>query len=517
MPTKGFRIEPHIPIMSNTKIIQLLQESENFTKMLLSIIEEGIIICDHGFHIHTWNKFVEEMTGLTAETLHDQLLFHVFPSLAEPQNQALLQRGLLGETVLMPDFVQHSTDGSVKWYRGKLCPHLGTNGENLGAFLVLTNITNEKKSDEKNAHLEDSLQNQRMLAEALGRIIFANTISTNLSSLLELICQECAFLFNANSVQVWLLKDEGLTKIAGYGFQSEPDFVKIPLGNSQHVAVQVVHTKKPYLINDNPLDGDSDFRDNSDGKSSNSLMAVPLMKGQEVIGTLAIEHYSPNEFSTTDLEIALQFGSYASVAVESARLYTEIIQANEKLVQTYDSTLAGWAKALELRDRETEGHTQRVTNGTMKLARDLGLSDDELVHIYRGALLHDIGKMGIPDTILRKPGHLSEQEWAIMRQHPIYAYEWLHPIEYLRPALEIPYSHHEKWDGTGYPQGLTGKTIPLAARIFSVIDVWDALSFDRSYRKAWPQTRVLEYIQSQAGTHFDPEIVDHFMKIYTTL
>ena len=144
------------------------------------------------------------------------------------------------------------------------------------------------------------------------------------------------------------------------------------------------------------------------------------------------------------------------------------------------------------------------------------LSDAELVHMYRGALLHDIGKMGISDSILLKPGPLTDEEWVIMQKHPQYAYEMLSPIKYLRPVLDIPYCHHEKWDGTGYPHGLKGEQIPLAARIFAVVDVWDALRSDRPYRTAWPENKVREYIRSQAGTHFDPQVVAAYMNLMDT-
>lgn len=142
-----------------------------------------------------------------------------------------------------------------------------------------------------------------------------------------------------------------------------------------------------------------------------------------------------------------------------------------------------------------------------------GIPENEMVHIRRGALLHDIGKLGVPDNILLKPSQLNDDEWAIMRKHPVFAYEWLYPIEYLRPCLAIPYSHHEKWDGTGYPQGLKGEQIPLAARIFAVVDVWDALTSDRPYRQAWPQEKVLEYIRQQARAHFDPKVVELFLQM----
>lgn len=178
----------------------------------------------------------------------------------------------------------------------------------------------------------------------------------------------------------------------------------------------------------------------------------------------------------------------------------------------YDATIEGWSRALDLRDKETEGHTQRVAAMTIDLARALRISNAELVHIRRGALLHDIGKMGVPDAILHKPGPLTDEEWVIMRKHPKLAYDMLSPIEFLRPALHIPGSHHEKWDGTGYPRGLSGEQIPLAARIFAIVDVWDALNSDRPYRDAWPQDKTLEHIRSETGTHFDPHIVDVFLK-----
>jgi putative nucleotidyltransferase with HDIG domain len=184
-----------------------------------------------------------------------------------------------------------------------------------------------------------------------------------------------------------------------------------------------------------------------------------------------------------------------------------------EVAQAYDLTIEGWSHALDLRDHETEGHTQRVTEMTVHLARTLGVDEEALVHIRRGALLHDIGKMGIPDEILLKPGKLTAEEWAIMQQHPVYAYDFLAPIAYLRPALDIPYCHHEKWDGTGYPRRLQGEQIPYAARLFALVDVWDALCSDRPYRCGWPREEVCAYIRAGAGSHFDPRLVDPFLRL----
>jgi putative two-component system response regulator len=187
--------------------------------------------------------------------------------------------------------------------------------------------------------------------------------------------------------------------------------------------------------------------------------------------------------------------------------------AHNELKAAYDATIEGWSRAMDLRDRETEGHTQRVTQLTLKLAEAAGMNQEELVHIRRGALLHDMGKLGIPDAVLHKPAKLTDEEWVLMRQHPQLAYDMLHPIDYLHPALDIPYCHHEKWDGSGYPRGLKGEQIPLVARLFAIVDVWDALTSDRPYRPAWQKEETLKYIKEQSDKHFDPRAVDLFFQI----
>ena len=200
---------------------------------------------------------------------------------------------------------------------------------------------------------------------------------------------------------------------------------------------------------------------------------------------------------------------YQKLLQERAKLR----EANAQLLNAYEATIEGLSHALDLRDRETEGHSQRVTEVTIKLAQALHISDEEIVHIRRGALLHDIGKIGIPDSILHKPDSLTPEEWVMMRKHPQFAYNMLSPIEYLRPALDIPYNHHEKWDGTGYPRGLKGDEIPMSARLFAIADVWDAVTSDRPYRPAWTQERALAHIREQSGKHFDPTVVELFFKV----
>lgn len=202
-----------------------------------------------------------------------------------------------------------------------------------------------------------------------------------------------------------------------------------------------------------------------------------------------------------------------AIAIDNVLMFEEIQRSNMELVLAYDSTIEGWSKALELRDKETEGHTKRVTELSVQLARQMGFSESAIVQVRRGALLHDIGKMGVPDEILLKPDKLTKEEFDTMKKHTEYAFEWLSPIPFLREAIEIPYCHHEKWDGTGYPRGLKGEQIPLAARVFAVVDVFDALTVDRPYRVAMEVPEVLAYIEGQSGTHFDPRVVDAFLRL----
>jgi putative nucleotidyltransferase with HDIG domain len=240
---------------------------------------------------------------------------------------------------------------------------------------------------------------------------------------------------------------------------------------------------------------------------------VPLITKGQVKGVLEVFHRAVLEPDEEWFDFLNTLAGQTAIAIENATLFESLQRSNLELTLAYDATIEGWSRALDLRDKETEGHSRRVTEMTVKLARTFGLSEEELVQVRWGALLHDIGKMGVPDEILLKPGPLTEEEWLKMKMHPTFAHEMLSPIRYLRLALDIPYYHHEKWDGTGYPHGLKGTLIPLAARIFAVVDVWDALCSDRPYRPAWIEERVREHILASSGTHFDPQVVDLFIKM----
>jgi putative nucleotidyltransferase with HDIG domain len=303
---------------------------------------------------------------------------------------------------------------------------------------------------------------------------------------------------------------------AGRGFRSKPaEGLKQRLGEGYAGRAALEHriiavTRLAKLGQTAPLPG------MWAGEHFVTYYAVPLIAKGQVKGVLNIYHRAPLDPDLEWTNFLETLSTQAAIAIDNATLFDNLQRANAELALAYDATIEGWSRALDLRDHATEGHTQRVTEMTLHLARAMGIKDHELVHIRRGALLHDIGKMGISDTILLKPDRLREDEWEIVRKHPTHAYELLSPIFYLVPALDIPYCHHEKWDGTGYPRGLKGEGIPLAARMFAVADVWDALTSDRYYRKAWPREKVRQYIREQSGIHFDPKVVEVFLRLQST-
>ncbi len=249
------------------------------------------------------------------------------------------------------------------------------------------------------------------------------------------------------------------------------------------------------------------------GEGFESYVATPLVAKGRLQGVLELFHRSELDPDDDWHDFLTTLATQAAIALDNATLFESLERSNLELRLAYDRTIEGWARALDLRDEETEGHSRRVTDMTVRLAERMGMPSQDLVHVRRGALLHDIGKMGVPDRILLKPAKLDPDEWEVMKKHPTYAVDLLSPIDFLKPALDIPYAHHERWDGGGYPRGLSGERIPLAARIFAVVDVYDALTSDRPYRAAWPSERALEYIREQSGKHFDPRVVDEFLEM----
>ncbi|MBU1964564.1 MAG: HD domain-containing protein, partial [Proteobacteria bacterium] len=364
---------------------------------------------------------------------------------------------------------------------------------------------------------EERLKRQIDRLAALRAIDMAITASLDMRVTFSIFLEQVINNLHVDAADVLVLNSHSfnkLTFVAGRGFRTNAlRYTNLSIGEG--FAGRVAQERKTICIPDLEKEA-QDLLKISPQISSEDFVAyygAPLIAKGQVKGVLEIFNRTPLEPDQEWLDFLEALATQAAIAADNAMLFDDLQKSNLDLLQAYDSTLEGWSNALDLRDRETEGHSQRVTEMTLRMARQMGMRDSELAHVRRGALLHDIGKMGIPDGILLKPGPLDDEEWEIMRKHPVYAYELLYPITYLRPAVDIPYSHHEKWDGTGYPRGLKGVHIPLAARIFAIVDVWDALRSDRPYRPAWPEEKTREHIKEQTGKQFDPKVVEVFLEL----
>ncbi|MBL8059068.1 MAG: PAS domain S-box protein [Anaerolineales bacterium] len=367
----------------------------------------------------------------------------------------------------------------------------------------------------QNAHLFAETERRLRRVQALRQVDVTIASSLELHTILNVLLDQALSQLGVEAAAVLLLNPprQTLEHVASRGFRTRAiERTRLPLGEGP--TGRVLRGQPLVAIPDLAQSAEPLMRaDLLKGEGFAAYYAAPLTFRRQIKGVLEVFHRTPLNPDEEWLEYFETLAGQAALAVENVGLFDELQQSNAELTHAYDATIAGWSRALDLRDKETEGHSQRVTDMTLVLAGALGLSADDLTHVRRGALLHDIGKMGVPDTILLKPGPLTEAEWAVMRRHPELAYEMLSPIVFLRPALDIPYCHHERWDGAGYPRGIRGEQIPLAARIFAVVDVWDALRSDRPYRPAWERAAAREHLRQGAGSHFDPAIVKVFLEL----
>jgi putative nucleotidyltransferase with HDIG domain len=365
-----------------------------------------------------------------------------------------------------------------------------------------------------NAQLHEESQRRLDHLRSLRNVDIAITSSLDLHVTLEVFVDQVITQLHLDAANVLTLNPNMLTLeySAGYGFRSDAlrhTQLRLGEGLAGRAALERRTIHLPNLNEDlNELQRSPHLRD----ENFKVYFAVPLIAKGQIKGVLEAFHRDPIVPGEEWMGFLETLAGQAAIAMDNAELFDGLQRTNIELALAYDTTIEGWSCALDLRDKETEGHTLRVTELTLRLAREMGISEAELVHVRRGALLHDIGKMGIPDAILLKPGPLSDEEWVIMRKHPVYALDLLTRIPYLRSSLDVPYYHHEKWDGSGYPTGLSGEQIPLAARIFAVADVWDALRSDRPYRPGWDEEKARDYIISEAGKHFDPQVIEVFQR-----
>ncbi|HEY3288854.1 MAG TPA: HD domain-containing phosphohydrolase [Anaerolineae bacterium] len=368
-----------------------------------------------------------------------------------------------------------------------------------------------------NARLFDDAQRRLRNVEALHTIDTSITGSVDLNMTLQVILDQVKTQLGVDAADFLLLDEHNQTLdyAAGAGFRVPP-IRRFSVDHDIDCAADVVRNQRMVYFPCLDTVPDANCKSTIVGESFRAYVGVPLIAKNEVKGVLEVFHRTPLDSSKEWVSFLVALGAQAAIAIDNSQLFTNLQRSNQDLSEAYESTLEGWARAMELRDQETQGHTRRVAEMTVQLARIIGVDEADLIHLRRWALLHDIGKMAISDSILLKPSALNAEEWRVMRLHPVHAYRMLLPIAFLRRALDIPYSHHEKWDGSGYPLGLKGEEIPLWARIFAVVDVWDALRSNRPYHRPWPDDQARQYLADQSGHHFDPNVVSVFLNTMTS-
>jgi putative nucleotidyltransferase with HDIG domain/PAS domain S-box-containing protein len=477
---------------------ELASASERYIDTLDNILE-GCQIIGFDWRYLYINSATARQAHRTREELLDHTMMEMYPGIEETEVFRNLRRCMEERISFHWDNEFTYPDGSTGWFELSLQP------VPEGVFILSIDITERRLG-------EIRIRQQIEQLTALTNIDQAIISSFDLKVTLDVIISQVLSQLNVDAADMLILEPDGLTLscAAGQGFRTPAiPSARMPMSESQpaweHRLIYIENLESrpdPRLVTPPGI-----------SEAFVCYVGVPLIVKERVKGVLEIFHRSPLQPKQDWIDFLYSLAGQSTIAVDNAHLFEDLERSNLELSQAYDATIEGWSRALDLRDKETEGHTQRVTELTLELARAYGLPDSELQYIRWGALLHDIGKMGIPDNILLKPDKLTEEEWARMKKHPTFAYEMLLPIAYLKSSLDIPYCHHEKWDGTGYPRGLKGEDIPLSARLFSVVDVWDALRSDRPYRQGWTKEKTLEHIISLSGTHFDPTVVKYFLTI----
>jgi PAS domain S-box-containing protein len=462
---------------------------------------EGCQVIGFDYRYLYVNEAVIEHGRIAMEELLGHTMVEAYPGIDSTPMFSVLERCMDSREPAELENEFTYPDGSTAWFMLKMEP------VPEGVFILSFDITSRKRA-------EQELAAQLKRVQALREIDLAILATTDLPFTLHTVLEKTTDLLAADAADILLVdpETEDLEFAAGLGFRSsgiEQSRLRIGQGHAGRAAAE----RAPVIIEDLRQSGNIFLRRNLiKDEGFVSAVFVPLVAKGQPVGVLEVFHRSRLSADRAWLEYLETLAGQAAIAIESGRMFHGLLRSNVDLGMAYDTTIEGWSRALDLRDKETEGHTLRVTQMTVALAQMAAIPASEIVHVRRGALLHDIGKMGVPDHILLKPDKLTDAEWEIMRKHPVFAYELLAPIEYLQPALDIPHYHHEKWDGTGYPEGLAGEDIPLPARLFAVADVWDAITNDRPYRSAWSREDAIEHIRQQDGSQFDPLAVDLFLQ-----
>jgi len=489
---------------------RLLQERER-ARQYLDVAGVMLLVLETDGRVSLINRKGAQMLGFTEEEIIGRNWFDDFiPDRLRGSVRTVFTRLMAGEITPVehhenPVLTRDGTERLVAWNNTLIRDEGGR---------IIAALSSGEDITERALAQEQARSRLEHLA-ALHEIDLVISASLDLRVTLAQLLDHIAEQFHVDAADVLLLNrhTQTLEYAAGRGFRAggiKDSRLKLGEGIAGIAALERRSIRIPDL-----LDPASGFvrAPLLEGEGFVAYYVVPLMAKGRVQGVLEALHRSPLSLDEEQQGFLEALAAQAAIAIDNATLFEDLQRSHSAITLAYDATLEGWAHALDLRDRVTERHTERVTEMTVRLARALDMSEENLVHLRRGSLLHDIGKIGIPDTILRKAGPLTPEEWETMRRHPRLAFEMLQPIAYLRPALDIPYCHHEHWDGTGYPRGLKGEQIPLAARIFALADIWDALhAADRPYRASISREETCDQIRSLAGTQLDPAVVEVFLR-----
>ena len=512
-PVVEREIGEHRTRVERQRVEAARREEQAIHEAILENAAEGIVTFHADGSIRSMNRCAEQMFGHSSERMVGRSILE----LVDPDRRSMCEELLAKVRDCREDRIALSglEVTALRSDRSTFCAQANASGVRLESgwylTLFLRDITEQKQAERR-------IREQVERLGALRRIDLAIHSSLNLNLMLSVIVDQVGNQLGADAVDVLLLDrtTRALTHASSRGIAS-PELRRgvCKLGEGAAGIAALRNEVVRWRADDGKALGSRERQLVAEGIRYGWV--VPLASKGEVLGVLEAFFRQEPDVPEDRLEFFEVVASQATMAVQSAELFDRLVRTNAELQLAYDQTLVGWAQVVDLRDRETKGHSERVSMAAARLAQAYGVGDEELVPLRQGALLHDVGKLAVPDSILLKPGPLTDEEWVEMRKHPVYAYEWLSPIQFLEPALDIPYCHHEKWDGSGYPRGLAGEEIPLPARIFAVVDVWDALLSDRPYRRAWEPEAVRAYIAEQSGRHFDPDVVRCFLEIEPSL
>lgn len=482
-----------------------LKQEHQEKELILNNLSEKVSYLDREMNIVWTNDLVNQSSDIRVEDYRGRKCYNFFLQRSEPcPDCPIMDAFKTGK----PCGGLHREPGDRYWQMHGVPIH-NDEGRLIGVLDTALEVTELMRADK-------ALRKSLAELETLNKVSVALRTAETVDEMLNQLIDETLQVFNTDAAAICFYhpRDETLRFRVTRGWFNRLSEVQLQIGES--IAGKVFRSKEIHLSKD--FSSDPLFKCASEAPTGWGGACLPLRVASEIVGVLFISVPEGRTVSSEDVKLLQSLVEMAGTAIHRISLHTETVQLLEQLKQSnieltlsYEATIEGWSRALDLRDHETEGHSRRVAEMAVTLAAAMAFDGDELLAVRRGALLHDIGKVAISDTILLKPEPLNEDEWRLMRKHPQFAFDLLYPIEYLRPALDIPYCHHEKYDGSGYPQGLKAEEIPLAARIFAVVDVYDALTSDRPYRKAWSKEAALKLISEESGKHFDPEVVKIFL------